>query len=219
MGLGRKQFFKLASLALAGVIIDPFQAVITSNDLYVNKKLGIIFSKPQGWGFLNVKQFGKLKNDQILQDGWNENKEEVWKDLGDPICIATKYYEDLPKYKGIFSPTITMNITHKSEIENEDDIFEDILGMSAYGTSLLLKEFNVVKQYEPYDISGSKFYEYDAEYLFEHEEIDAPLKVELKTLKTKHNDYYYDFNCHQSLAQNQVAAKEFIDFKNSIKLI
>lgn len=68
-------------------------------------------------------------------------------------------------------------------------------------------------------ISNCKFYEYDAEYIFEHIEIDNPLKVELKVLKSEHNRFYYDFNCHQSKTQNQIADREFENFKWTIKLI
>ncbi len=91
--------------------------------------------------------------------------------------------------------------------------------MSEYGVSHLLRDFKVVKRYEPVFISKSKFYEYDAEYLFEHVEIDKPIKVELKVLKAEHNGFCYDFNFHQSKAQNQFADKEFESFKKTIKLI
>ena len=91
--------------------------------------------------------------------------------------------------------------------------------MSEYGTSIILKDLRVIKRYDPYLISNCKFYEFDAEYLFEHIEIDKPLKVELKVLKAEHNGYYYDFNCHQSKAQNQYADKEFENFKRTIQLI
>ena len=139
--------------------------------------------------------------------------------MGDPICIATKYYEDKPEYKGVFSPTITLNITPKEELEDlGHETFEELMEMSAFGTSMILKDFKVIKRYEPYFISNCKFYEYDAEYLFEHIEID-PLKVELKVLKAEHNGFYYDFNCHQSKTQNQLADIEFEEFKKTIKLI
>ncbi|MEJ7739620.1 MAG: hypothetical protein WKF97_19520 [Chitinophagaceae bacterium] len=220
MGIGRREFLRLTSLAIGGVAVDPLQAVVTTNNVYINKKIGILFHKPSPWGFINVKDFGKLKDSQILGNGWNEIKEEVWEDLGDPVCIATKYYQDRPEYKGLFSPTITLNITPKSELEDLGyESFEELMEMSAYGTSQLLEEFKIIKSYDPYFICGCKFYEYDAEYLFQHIEIDKPLKVELKVLKAEHNGFYYDFNCHQSSAQNQIAHNEFEMFKKSIKLI
>lgn len=220
MGIGRRNFIKLAALALTGLAIDPLKSVITNNNYYVNKKLGILFKIPEKWGFVKLKDFGKLKEEQILNDFFEPIKEEVHKDLGDPICIATKYYEDLPKYKGVFSPTITLHITHKSELEDIDfENFEELMKASEQGVSMILKDFNVIKRYKPYYISKCKFYEYDAEYLFEHIELEVPIKVNLKVIKAKHNNYYYDFNCHQTKEVNQIANNEFEDFKKSIKLI
>ncbi len=220
MGLGRREFLRLTSIALAGLAIDPLKAVAVNDNVYVNKKLGIIFHKPQDWGFVAIKDFGKIKNEQIFGEGLDLSKDEILEDLGDPICIVTKYHQDRPEYKGLFSPTITLNITPKEELEDLGyETFEELMGMSEYGVSHLLKDFKVVKRYDPVMISNCKFYEYDAEYLFEHIEIDKPLKVELKVLKAEHNGFYYDFNCHQSKTQNQIADSEFEKFKRTIKLI
>ena len=57
MGLGRRNFVKLMSLALTGLTVDPLQAVITNKNAYVNKKMGIIFQKPTDWRFVHVKKF------------------------------------------------------------------------------------------------------------------------------------------------------------------
>ena len=220
MGLGRRNFLKLTSIALAGFAVDPLNAVAVNNDIYVNKKLGILFSKPKNWGFVAVKEFGRLKNEQIIGTGLDEDQEQIWKELGDPICVATKYYEDKPEYKGIFSPTITLDITPKEElIEIGLNDMAQIMEISEIGVSMILKDFEVIKIYEPYVISNCQFYEYDATYLFEHIELKDAIPVELKVLKTEHNGFYYDFNCHQSKAVNQLADKEFELFKKSIKLI
>lgn len=220
MGIGRRKFISLVSAAIGGLVIDPYKSVITNQDVYINKKLGILFQKPSLWNFLGVKDLGKLKEEQVLGNGWNDYKDEVWEEIGEPICIATKYSQDLPKYKGVFSPTITLQVTHKSELDDiEYESMEDLMAISEYGTSQLLTDFRVIKKYNPYFISNCKFHEYDAEYLFEHVDIKSPLKVELKVLKAEHNNFYYDFNCHQSKEQNQIANVEFEKFKQSIKLI
>lgn len=220
MGIGRRQFIKLSSLVLAGLTADPLNAVAVNGNVYVNKKLGILFHKPKNWGFIAVKDFGKIKSEQIIGEGLEDFQEEIREELGDPICIATKYYEDKAEYKGVFSPTITLNITSKEELEDlGHETFEELMEMSQLGMSMILKDFKVVKKYEPYFISNCKFYEYDAEYLFEHTAINEPLKVELKVLKTEHNRFYYAFNCHQSKTQNQLADIEFEEFKKSIRLV
>ncbi len=218
MGIGRRQFLQLSSLALAHVVVDPFQAVVTNESLYLNRQLGILFYKPKDWGFIKVKDFKNLQNKQILGNGFEEIKDEVYDELGQPILIVTKYFEDKPQYKNTFSPTITLHITPKEEFE-EFENFEEVMEMSAYGTSMILKDFEVRRRYEPYTISGCKIYEYDSTYTFEHIDLEKPTKVELKVLKAEHNGFYYDFNLHQSQEQNQTAIEEFNDFKNSIKLI
>lgn len=220
MGIGRREFLRLTGLALAGLAIDPLKAVAINDNIYINKKLGILFEKPNDWGFVAIKDFGRIKSEQLIGHGLEETADEIWEELGDPICIATKYYQDKSEYKGIFSPTITLNITPKHELEYLGfKTFEELMEMSEFGVSHLLKDFKVVKRYDPTLISNCKFYEYDAEYLFEHIEINEPLKVELKVLKAEHNGFYYDFNCHQSRTQNQIADVEFEKFKRTIKLI
>ena len=220
MGIGRREFLRLTSIALTGLAIDPLKAVAINDNIYINKKLGILFEKPKDWGFIAVKDFGKIKSEQIIGHGLEETADEIWEELGDPVCIATKYYQDKPEYKGVFSPTITLNITPKHELEYLGyETFDELMEMSDVGVSRLLKDFKVVKYYDPIILNNVKFYESDAEYYFEHIEIDEPLKVELKVMKAEHNGFYYDFNCHQSKTQNQVADKEFEDFKWTIKLI
>ena len=92
MGIGRRQFIKLASLALAGLSVDPLSAVAINDDVYVNKKLGILFHKPKNWGFVSIKDFGRIKSEQVIGEWLEDSQEEIWEELGDPICIATKYH-------------------------------------------------------------------------------------------------------------------------------
>ena len=47
MGIGRREFLRLTSIALTGLAIDPLKAVAINDNIYVNKKLGILFEKPK----------------------------------------------------------------------------------------------------------------------------------------------------------------------------
>src|SRR5690606_19282207 len=166
------------------------------------------------------KDFGKLKAKQILGTEAELKKDEVWNDLGDPICVITKYSPNLPEYFGVFSPTITIQVTPASELDELDITeFEDVISLSEMGMVHILRDFNVLKRYPSYKISNVDFHEFDSEYLFEHVELVSPVKVELKTIKAYSNGFYYDFNFHQSLSQNQTAEKEFEKFKQSIRLL
>lgn len=220
MGIGRREFLRLTSLALSGIVVNPLQAVVTTEHVYINKKLGILFHKPHSWKFVNVKDFGDLKDAQILGNGYEEIKDEFWEKLGYPVCLVTKYYPETDENKGLFSPTISVDITPKSALDHSNiESIQDVIAMSNYAASLYLRDFVVVKEYSSYLICGCKFYEYDAEYLFEHVDLDKPVKVELKAIKAEHNGFYYDFNCHQSKEKNEIAHEEFERFKKSIKLI
>src|SRR5690349_9839498 len=103
MGLGRRRFIAYVSTALAGLAIDPLKSVTIDNDHYINKKFGILLTKPKGWDFVSIMDFGKLKQDQILSDEFEPNKEEVWKELGDPVLVIAKYGLHKSEYNDKFS--------------------------------------------------------------------------------------------------------------------
>lgn len=220
MGIGRLEFIRLSGLALAGTIINPLQAVITHDEYYINKKLGIMFTIPKTWGFVKVKDFGKIKDGQILDGHYESIKYEVYEDLGSPICIVSKYYEDLSEHDGLFSPTIILKVYPKSEFNSYGHKnFEELVNWSRHHSDSVLKEDKIIKEYEPYTSNNCLFFEHDSEYLFEHAELEKPIKIEQKSIKFEHQNLYYQFSCHQSTETNQIAIQEFEEFKKSIILI
>src|SRR5690606_31511664 len=137
-------FLRLAGLALAGLVVDPRKAVAVNNNYYVNKKFGIMLEKPESWGFVAVKDYGRLLDEQILSDGFGVSKDDVRDILGEPAFIITKYWQDMPDYKGKFSPTISAFINHKSELDFEYDSFEELIDLSGIGTSAILRDFEEI---------------------------------------------------------------------------
>ena len=116
MGIGKRKFFEYFSAALVGLTIHPLKAIAINSDNYVNKKFGIMLTKPPNWDFVSIKDFGKLKKDQLLSDEFEPNKGEVWEELGDPILVIAKYGLDKPEHNDKFSPAITVFINHKNDI-------------------------------------------------------------------------------------------------------
>lgn len=218
MGLGRREFIRLAGLALAGLVVDPMKAVAVNKNYYVNKKFGIILEKPANWEFLAVKDFGKLFDEQILSNDYFE-KEEILEDLGEPVFLITKYWQDTPENKGKFSPTISAYINHKSELGFEPKSLEEVIELSGYGTGMMLKDFERQELAEPISISGCKAYICKATYLFEHTELKNPVKTNLTVVIIEHNEHYYYINMHDSDQVNENAQKEFEECIKTIKLI
>ena len=164
------------SAALVGLTINPLKAIAINSDNYVNKKFGIILTKPKNWDFVSIKDFGKLKKDQILSDDFEPNKDDVWQELGDPILVIAKYGLDKPEFKDKFSPAITVFINHKSEIIDlyEDEYingdFEKIVDMIAFGSEKLFKDYTTIKNISPYELS--KCNGFDSEWTWRFESIE-----------------------------------------------
>ncbi len=221
MGIGKQAFdafvktFQFAWDRIKG------QSVVIEGDWYINRKIGLAFEKPPGWGFVHTKDFGELREGQFIGHAVEDSEEEIWEHLGEPACLVTKYAQDDPALKGIFSPTIMLHISPRKVYDEEESVnsFEEFLDMTASGMAALLKGFRVVRQLPPYEMAGHQVYERDADYLFEHAEIDAPLPVELKTLHFLSDRYLFSINLHQSATQNQLALEEFDRFLASLKIV
>lgn len=219
LGVGRREFLRLAGLALAGLVVDPRKAVAVNNNYYVNKKFGIMLEKPESWGFVAVKDYGRLLDEQILSDGFGVSKDDVRDILGEPAFIITKYWQDMPDYKGKFSPTISAFINHKSELDFEYDSFEELIDLSGIGTSAILRDFEEIGVEGPLRISGCRSYIRKATYSFEHVDLVAAIKTNLKVVIIEHNDFYYYINMHDSNEVYENAQKEFDRTIKSIRLV
>lgn len=220
MGVGRREFLKLMAIASAGVTMAPRTAVAVNDDHYINRKLGVIFTKPKKWGYIALSDFPDLREKQIISNVPSEEHDELWETLGGPACMITKYYEDLPEYKGVFSPTIQFFVNHKSEFDDmEYDSFEELIDESGIGTALFLKDFERIGERKSYYVDGCKFYEHNAQYTFEHVELKEPVRVRLNVIMIEHNNFYYFINFHDCPEQNQTASTEFQNFKKSLKMI
>ncbi|XOV68284.1 MAG: hypothetical protein ACFHU9_03720 [Fluviicola sp.] len=220
MGVGRREFLKLMAIASAGVTMAPKTAVAVNDDYYINRKLGVIFSKPKNWGYVALTDFPDLQEKQIISNVPTEEQAEVWETLGGPACMITKYFEDLPEYKGVFSPTIQFFVNHKSEFDDiEYNSFEELIDQSGIGTAYFLKDFERIGNRKSYDVDGCTFFEHEARYTFEHIELSEPISVRLQVIMIEHNNFYYFINFHDCPEQNQTATEEFKNFKKSLRMI
>lgn len=224
MGIGRKKFLEFMSAALVGLTINPLKIIAINSDNYVNKKFGIILTKPKNWDFVSIKDFGKLKKDQLLSDEFEPNKEDVWEELGDPVLVIAKYGLDKPKFKDNFSPAITVFINHKSEVielyedGNVNGDFEEIVGMIAFGSKKLFKDYTTIKAISPYELSECNGFE--SEWTFTFESIEHKRSWECKTwsIIIEKGEYIYSFNMIDSEQAVEIEKQNFQEFVKSIRI-
>lgn len=219
MGIGRREFLRLTSLALTGLTLDPHKSIAINRNYYVNKKHGIILKKPDGWDFIAVRDYGRLADEQILPKNEAFTKEEILDIVGEPAFVITKYYQDTPEFKGKFSPTISAFIHHKSEIDFGYDSFENIIRLSGIGTGEILKDYIETAVEGPFSISNCKTYIRRATYSFEHVDLIGSIKTNLTVVMIEHNDFFYFINMHDSDQVNENASTEFESCTKKIRLI
>lgn len=224
MGIGIGKFSEYISAALVGLTFDPLKSIVINGDNYINKKFGIFLTKPKNWDFVSIKDFGKLKKDQLLSDEFEPNKGEVWKELGDPILVIAKYGLDKPEFNDKFSPAITVFINHKNDIielyedEEINGDFEKIVGMIAYGAARLYKDYTTIRNIRPYQLSECNGF--DSEWTWTFGSIEHKKSWNCKTwsILIENGDYIYSFNMIDSEVAGEVEEKNFIDFVRSIKI-
>jgi hypothetical protein len=224
MGIGRRQFMKLMGVALAGLTIDPLQAVAINSNYYVNKKLGLILSKPDGWNFVSVMDFGKLQADQVLADDYELKKEEALQQTGKPTLVIAKYGLNKPEYEDQFSPSITIFIDDKAEINrtiNKDtkQNFEYLVNRMAYRSSKIFKDYHTIREIRPFELSNCNSFDYLWSWTFESNKYKKAWTCKTWSVMVEKGNFLYAFNMTDSEEAGEVDLEAFTSFVQSIKII
>ncbi len=187
---------------------------------YINDLFGISFQLPKNWFIINANQIKEAANNQKLIGEYEYHKEEL--DFFQlPSILVTKYNPDSDKYYGLVTPTLNFNIISKNpdfqnlSLREYADLIECKDGFGYH----MLKDFNVSKKGNVYTDKGYDFIKYDTEYLFEHEELDIGIPVELSVLNIDYGDFFLDFSMTDSKYQNQIETESFTIIEKSIELL
>ena len=214
MGIGRREFLKFTSLALAGALIDPGQLIFANGDYYVNKELGLGFRKPKVWEFEALSGFPYLDRRQILSNLDEDESQALIEDHMDTLVAAMTKYSDAI---GKFGPCITIyrNFVdykiHKS----------DMVGMAEewmQDMSLALRDYEYIDLPKNIMVSNCKAMRLKGRYIFEQIRI-KPTLIEDEIIGIEHQDSFYTIHLYDSPHTGEVAHKEFDIFKRSLHLI
>lgn len=209
MGIGRRKFLQMFGATIAAIAADPLQSIVLTDDLYINRVLGIAFSKPEGWRFLSMQDFGKLKTCQILKD------DEICKELlnaQEPFAVIVK--SDL-EYPEQIDACITLYAEDFPLLKNEKLVelvpqFESVLQRA-------LKSYSHFGDAKELLISNCESVEYFANFQFETNKISFPARN--RCLITSRDRQLFTFNMFDYPANGISAQNEYDRFVESLRYV
>ena len=206
MGIGRREFLKLFGTTIAATAINPLQAIVVDEDLYINRALGLAFTKPIGWYFMSIKQFSALKNEQILKDDAFTSE---LKGADDPLVVMTKID---PARKKEIGPSITV---YAEPFKYEEG--ESLLGFlprleEVYVKSL--EQYRHVGKPIQKTISNCESVEFFSKFLFKT--YGNSIHARNRSLITVREPHIYTFNMFDYPANDMETQSEYDKFTRSI---
>ncbi len=214
MGIGRREFLKIMGVALAGLAVDPLQAIAINEDYYINKKLGIALVKPKGWHFLSIRSFQEMKVDQILPIDDDELEKEI-KDAMDPVLAMTKY-PDIKEYENRFSPAISV-YCELYEFR-EGDTIVDLSYRAGEWFKNVLTDYTLTSLPKSISVSNCDAVEMNASFIFTHMKLE-PIPLEAKTVMVYQGPILYTIHMFDSKYLSDTTQREFGDFIANFKLV
>lgn len=212
MGIGRREFLRSLGGAFAALAAGPSSAVTIVGDQYVNRKLGIAFTKPLAWHFANVREMGEVKAGQILDLDDAVLARELIDSTDLPILTASK--EPLSSSSNRFTPAVNIYLENIDELDAllVDDAHADIAFCSS-----ILKDFQVTLQPMATRVSECDGLDYTASFVFEHEKM-MPTPVRMRTLLVFQRPVIYSMRMYDSPCSGPEMTFDFSPFVKSLKL-
>lgn len=199
-------------MVLGGIILDPLETIAVNGNFYINMRLGLGFEKPDGWHFDAFKDFGALLKGQIVEGIPPEDEEEFRKDQTSTLlAVISKYDLQYPA----FSPSITV---FKNEEDRADfESLDDLISNAIIGFSSLLKDYTVLSQPEPLQLSNCQCIRLKSRWIFQHERMPSTL-IEDETLIIDQDPVLYTIHLYDAPSIREVAQPEFENFVGSLRL-
>ncbi|BCD99839.1 hypothetical protein [Marinagarivorans cellulosilyticus] len=204
MGIGRRAFLQAfgASIASLG---NPLQAVVLSDDLYINRALGIAFHKPPGWHFASVREFSELRHEQILKD---DELSEQLRDAGEPLVVISK----LDPAQQALTPAITVWV-EPADLGDGEALIECIPYIERT-YQRVLNHYRVIGKPITQTQSNCESVQFFAEFLFEQTSMSAMARN--RCLVSIRETQMFTINMFDYPTLNQSTQQEYDGFLNSL---
>jgi hypothetical protein len=222
MGIGRREFLQLFGGTLAALTVNSSSAIAIRDDHYINRKLGIAFIKPHGWTFADVKQMGEVQAGQILDLDDSDLARELAESAELPVLTISK--DQLSAAADRFTPGVTIYYDHFRFLDYLPDSIEVKVPLLEHARvdidscQSMLKHFRVASAPRSRRVSQCDAAEYEATFLFEHENM-RPTPVRMRTLTVYQRPAIYTLRMYDALTSDPDMRFDYTSFMESIKMV
>lgn len=169
---------------------------------------------------INCNDFHNIVRQQILVGEFEHFKDELYNCIGQPSLFISKFDPSSDKYYGLVSPVLNFSIIPKyPEYEGLSlTEYADLIDKDNYFGYSMLKKFRVINKGDLFKSNGVNHVLYETEYLFEHEEMDGGIMVEMSILNIDYGDFFLDFSMTGCKTQGNTVSVELENILESITL-
>ena len=239
MGIGRREFIRIFGASLAAVAATPSDAVSLVDDLYLNRKLGMGFRRPDGWNFADVQEMGRVKKGQLLAIDDEVVAGKLLESMHLPFVSVVRRSETPEGFTPSAQFYVVDDVPALEEVLDLGDALERLLGEftgndeaaddlpstlrklhdDAKACKDFLRSFDVLSPPRRFQLSACDAAEYTASYLFEHSELAHPVRVRVRTIYVNHRIASYLIRLIDSPYGTRQDKFDFDAFVDSIRLV
>ena len=207
MRIGRREFLAVFGGLLSRLALQTSPAIYRENDLYLNRRLGIAFTRPAGWEFVQLADMGEIQQGQQLAIDDPSLSATILGSLDLPFValvknddfqaeqsIAIQFYFAEPPSENDIASFVLEEAFGKKRKSNRDE--KRSLPMRKIREDWqisrnLLHSFRVCSLPTDVEIALQPAAEYTARYEFRHNELPSSRMIRVRTVVIEHGDRLY----------------------------
>lgn len=216
MKLGRRDFIKFVTAAIAGTQGISSSERFQSPRFYADKKLGFAFEIPRGWYLEAFREdFYELLGGQRLAPSYLDDREVMQEMSQGLLATLSKYPIEGDSIKR-FSPSVTFFKSDDSCMGEYENLLE-LSSIAIMGFKGLLADYECIE--EPHFIRRSDcvMVRTKSKFVFEHQEI-KPVLVDDEAFLVHHQGSIYTIHLYDSPYIGDTSQSEFRLFRESLHI-
>ncbi len=207
MKLQRRQFLAIFGGVLAELAISRSPAVYQHGKVYINRRLGLACSGPEGWNFVQIAEMGEIQQGQLLAVNSSEENATILKSIGLPFValspetswhgqqtLGIQFYLAAPPDSIDIASMLLHEAFEKEYKGNAESKFTPAMQIACRDRQIareLLHSFRTRSMPKDMQVSGCSAAEYTATFEFRHQDLSMPTRVRQRSIFIQHDKRFY----------------------------